>query len=132
MFNKFTFLTNIVIAFLFISHSIFAQNISFTEHLVDNQFDGPAGLYVKDVDKNGFNDIIAAGIDADEICVWLHNGDNPVTWTKEIVDENFLGAIYVYAKDVDGDSLIDLVGAGWYGHEVAWWKNLGGSKPIQW
>ena len=56
MFNKFTFLTNIVIAFLFISPSILTQNISFTEHLVDNNFDGPAGIFVKDVDNDGIID----------------------------------------------------------------------------
>jgi len=132
MFNKITILVSITIAILFLSPSIFTQNILFTEHLVDNYFDGPAGIFIKDVDNNGFNDIIAAGADGNEICVWLHSGDNPVTWTKEIVDENFIGAIYVYAEDVDGDSLIDLVGAGWYAHLVAWWKNLGGSNPIQW
>ncbi len=132
MFNKIVSSANIGIVFLLISSSIFSQTISFKEHLVDNQFDGPAGLFVKDVDRNGFNDIIAAGADGNEICIWLHNGDNPVTWTKEILDENFIGAIYVFAEDVDGDSLIDIVGAGWNAHEVAWWKNLGGSNPIQW
>jgi hypothetical protein len=132
MFNKITILAYIGIAIIFISPFIFTQNISFTEHLVDNNFDGPAGIFIKDVDNNAFNDIIAAGADGNDICIWLHNGDNPVTWTKEIVDENFIGAIYVYAEDVDGDSLIDLVGAGWNAHEVAWWKNLGGSNPIQW
>ena len=132
MFNKIVSLTNIGISVLFISSSILSQNISFTEHLVDNNFDGPAGLFINDVDRNGFNDIIAAGADGNEICIWLHNGDNPVTWTKEILDENFIGAIYVFAEDVDGDSLIDIVGAGWNAHEVAWWKNLGGSNPIQW
>ncbi len=111
---------------------IFSQEIHFEEHLVDNNFDGPAGIFIKDVDNNGYNDIIAAGADANDICVWLHNGNNPVTWTKETVDENFIGAIYVHAEDVDGDSLIDLVAAGWYAHLVAWWKNLGGSNPIQW
>jgi len=130
--NKITILAFIGIAILFISPSIFSQNISFTEHLVDNNLDGPAGIFVKDVDANGFNDIITAGSAGNDICIWLHNGDNPVTWTKEFVDENFIGAIYVYAEDVDGDSLIDLVGAGWYGNEVAWWKNLGGTNPILW
>ena len=129
MCNKFLL---IVLLFPFIFSSIFSQNISYTEHLVDNNFDGPAGIFIKDVDNNGFNDIIAAGADANDICVWLHNGDNPVTWSKETVDENFFGAIYVFAEDVDGDSLIDIVGAGWNAHEVAWWKNLGGSNPIQW
>jgi PKD repeat protein len=112
--------------------NIHSQEVSFKEYLVDNQFYGPAGIFVKDVDKNGFNDIIAAGSTGNDICVWLHNGDNPVTWSKETVDDNFPGAIYVFSEDVDGDSLIDLVGAGWDVHQVAWWKNLGGSNPIQW
>ena len=130
--NKITILAYIGIVILFMSPSIFTQNISFTEHLIDNNLDGPAGIFVKDVDANGFNDIIAAGSAGNDICIWLHNGDNPVTWTKELVDNNFIGAIYVYAEDVDGDSLIDLVGAGWYGNEIAWWKNLGGTNPILW
>jgi len=88
--------------------NILSQEVSFKEHLIDNQFDGPAGLFVKDIDKNGFNDIIAAGSDGNDICIWLHNGDNPATWSKETVDENFSGAIYVFAEDIDGDSLIDL------------------------
>jgi PKD repeat protein len=132
MFNNIVTFANTGIAFLFVSSSILSQNIAFKEHLVDNNFEGPAGIYINDLDRNGFDDIIAAGADGNEISIWLHNGDNPITWTKEIVDENFIGAIYVYAEDVDGDSLIDLVGAGWYGHEVAWWKNLGGSNPILW
>ena len=122
----------LVLLFLFYSNCIISQEIHFKENLVDNNFDGPAGIFIKDVDNNGFNDIIAAGADGNDICVWLNNGDNPVTWTKEVVDENFNGAIYVFAEDVDGDSLIDIVGAGWNAHEVAWWKNLGGSNPIQW
>ncbi|MFC2103187.1 FG-GAP-like repeat-containing protein [Bacteroidota bacterium] len=112
--------------------NVSSQQVSFKEHLVDNQFDGPAGLYVKDVDRNGFNDIIAAGSNGNDICLWLHNGENPVTWTKETVDPNFSGAIYVFAEDIDGDSLIDLVAAGWYANQIAWWKNLGGTNPIVW
>ncbi len=132
MFNKIVSSANIGIVFLLVSSSIFSQNISFKEHLVDNQFDGPAGLFIKDVDRNGFNDIIAAGADGNDICVWLHNSDNPVTWSKETVDEDFLGAIYVFAEDIDGDSLIDIIGAGWSAHQVVWWKNLGGHNPIMW
>jgi PKD repeat protein len=113
-------------------HWIISQEINFEEHSVDNNFNGPAGLYIKDINKDGFNDIVCAGSGGNEICLWLHDGQNPVSWLKEIVDDNFLGAIYVYAEDVDGDSLIDLVGAGWKSHEVAWWKNLGGKNPITW
>jgi len=56
MFNKITIFAYIGIVVLFISPSIFTQNISFTEHLVDNNFDGPAGIFVKDVDNDGIID----------------------------------------------------------------------------
>jgi hypothetical protein len=49
MFNKITILASIVIAFLFISPFIFSQNISFTEHFVYNNFDGHAGIFIKDI-----------------------------------------------------------------------------------
>jgi len=42
-FNKIVNLTNIGIAVLFIFSSTLYQNISFTEHLVDNNFFGAVG-----------------------------------------------------------------------------------------
>ena len=121
-----------VVLILILSRSILPQGISFKEYSVDNNFNGPAGLFVKDINRDGFNDIVCAGSSGNEISLWLNDGQNPVNWSKELVDNNFLGAIYVYAEDVDGDSLVDLVGAAWYGHQVAWWKNLGGNNPITW
>ena len=49
MFNKIIILAKTGIAFLFRSPSIFSQNISFTEHLVYNNFDEPSGIFIKDV-----------------------------------------------------------------------------------
>ncbi len=111
---------------------LFPQDITFKEHIVDNNFNGPAGIFVIDIDKNGSKDIICAGYDGNTVSVWLNNGDNPATWSKEVVDNNFLGAIYVVAADVNQDSLIDIVGAGWYASQIVLWKNLGGQNPIQW
>ena len=108
------------------------QEIYFKEHVVENNFNGPAGIFVIDIDKNGSKDIICAGYDGNTVSLWLNNGDNPATWSQEIVDNNFLGAIYVVAADVNQDSLIDIIGAGWYASQVVLWKNLGGQNPIQW
>ena len=121
-----------IIIILILSQLILPQEINFKEYSVDDNFNGPAGLFVKDINRDGFNDIVCAGSSENEISLWLNDGQNPVNWSKEQVDNNFLGAIYIYAEDVDGDSLIDLVGAAWYGHQVAWWKNLGGINPITW
>jgi len=75
--------------------------------------------------------VVAAGIDGNEVSWWHNGGGTPIEWTKYLVDNNFSGAAYVMAGDVDGDSLIDIIGAAWDGDEVAWWENDGGS-PIGW
>jgi len=131
MLNNIVSFVNIEIAFLLLSSSIFSQTISFTEHLIDNNFLGPAGLYVFDLDGDLKSDVVAAGIDGNEVSWWHNGGGTPIEWTKYLVDNNFSGAAYVMAGDVNGDSLIDIVGAAWYGDEIAWWENDGGN-PIGW
>ncbi len=98
---------------------------------MQSNFDGPTGLFIADIDSDGKNDIIGTASNANEIAWWRNNGGSPLQWTKQTIDESFLGAIYAFAEDIDGDSLIDVVGAGWDGNEVAWWKNDGG-RPIHW
>jgi len=105
-----------------------SQVISFLPHLVDDNFDGPAGIYISDLNGDSLKDIICAGADANTIAWWQNMGDHPVSWTKQIIDDDFRGAIYISAGDVDGDSLTDVLGAAWEDHELAWWKNSGGDS----
>lgn len=114
------------------SRTPYSQTLPLKENIIDNNFNGPAGIYVEDVDNNGFRDIISAGYDAADICIWLNNGKNPITWLKETIESNFAGAIYVTAEDINGDSLIDIIAAGWDARQIVLWKNLGGSNPIKW
>ncbi|MCP4590261.1 MAG: VCBS repeat-containing protein [bacterium] len=50
---------------------------------------------------------------------------------KQTIDDSFLDACSAVAGDIDGDGLMDVVGAAWEGNEIAWWRN-GGGEPIQW
>jgi len=110
---------------------IFAQTISFSEHILDPHFNSPTGIYIADINSDGKNDVISTSSTSNQVAWWRNNGSNPVTWTKFEIDNNFIGAIYVIAEDIDGDSLIDVAAAAWNGNEVSWWKNDGGS-PVQW
>lgn len=108
-----------------------SQPVSFIPHLVDDNFNGPAGIFVADIDNDGLDDIISAGADGNMVAWWKNEGGYPIEWTKQVIDNGFIGAIYVQAGDVDGDGLTDVLGAGWYGNQLAWWKNDGGT-PIEW
>jgi len=54
-----------------------------------------------------------------------------INWNRSFIDNNFHGAHRVQTVDIDNDSDLDILGAGYLGHEIAWWSNKGGD-PINW
>lgn len=123
--------TFFLVALLLIALNIFAQDVSFTTHVVDNNFDGPAGIFVADINNDGNKDIISAALDVGTIAWWENIPGDSITWQKYIVDSDFPDAIYCSAADVDGDSMTDILGAAYNSNVIAWWHNEGGN-PIQW
>lgn len=123
--------TLICITLFFCSLFLQSQNISFTAQTVDENFDGPGGIFISDINNDGYNDIIAAGIDANTIAWWQNDTEAQQNWQKHIIDDNFTGAISLFAVEIDNDGLVDVLGAAYDGNEIAWWHNGGGS-PIQW
>ncbi len=108
----------------------FSSNITFTKHIIDNNFDC-AGICACDLDNDGDNDMLGASFSYNEIAWWRNDGSEPIIWTKQTIDNNFGGAAYVFAHDVDGDGDNDVLGAAWNDNEIVWWRN-DGSEPIIW
>jgi hypothetical protein len=100
---------------------------SWTEHTVDDTFDGARWVYAADVDGDDDLDIIGAGFYADEIAWWENDDGSGTSWTKHSVDGDFDGALYVYAADVNGDDDLDILGAGYYPDDITWWENTDGA-----
>ncbi len=123
--------TSLFIIALIICTKAFSQEVTFNTHIIDDNFDGPAGIFISDINNDGNQDIISAAVDANTIAWWENQPIDSIAWQKHIVDSNFIGAIYVSTADVDGDSYSDILGAAYQGHEIAWWHNDGGN-PIQW
>jgi len=86
---------------------------------------------VRDLDNDGDNDVLASIVDENAICWWSNEGGEPLVWNLHYIDTDLTGSIYVYAKDIDGDEILDVLGAGWNGNEIAWWRN-DGYDPINW
>jgi hypothetical protein len=123
------FLVSLLYFAMFVSYS--SAQVLFTEHTVDDDFDGPAGVYAADIDGDGDNDVLGAAIDGNEIAWWRNDGGDPIAWTKQTIDSSFAAAAFVHAADVDGDTAMDVLGAAWDDNEIAWWHNEGGD-PIVW
>jgi len=108
-----------------------ASEVSFICFSVDSAFGGPGGVYIKDIDGDGRNDIIGASTEDADIAWWKNDGGDPIGWTRQTVAPSFGGAIFVYADDIDGDLDMDIVGAGSFRNQIAWWSN-GGQDSIVW
>jgi hypothetical protein len=106
-------------------------NIYWEKHVIDDAFDYAFGVHAADVDLDGDCDILGAAQEGDFIAWWRNDGENPLSWTKLIIDDNFDGATSVFAVDIDGDADIDVIGSAWQANEIALWIN-NGENPIGW
>ena len=120
----------IIIGLCFLQTPIYAQ-ISWIEHDVSTSYDGPSSLTVVDIDNDSLLDILTTAIHSDKITWWKNQGGTPVQWIEYDIATSFNGAAFAYPIDLDQDGDLDIAGAAWYGHEIAWWENLGG-VPITW
>ena len=121
----------LLVVFLYTATGIFSQTVNFTEHIIDDAVDGTRGVYACDIDNDGDNDILAASYYDNEVTLWRNDGGTPVLFTKQIIDDNLNGALYIYAADIDDDGNIDVIASEVDAGEIAWWQN-DGNNPITW
>ena len=103
-----------------------AQFITPVEHTVDGDF-GAYSVYSADIDNDGDMDVLGAAMNANDITWWENTDGTGTSWTEHIVDEDFGGAISVYAVDIDDDGDTDVLGAGHYADDITWWENTDGT-----
>lgn len=105
--------------------------IIWTEHAITNSFDGSHRVYACDMDLDGDQDILGAAYAVAEIAWWRNDGGDPIAWTKQVIGDQFRGALVAHAADFDSDGDVDVVGTAYTGDEVSWWENEGGN-PFVW
>jgi len=105
--------------------------IQWTEQMIDDDCQIAKSVHAADIDGDSHMDIISAGILDNDVYWYQNDGNNPPSWTPYPIDLNFSGAHFVQGVDIDGDGNSDVLGAGYVGNLLSWWKNEGGD-PITW
>ncbi len=96
-----------------------------TYHPVDTAAAGPFSICSADFDGDQDIDLCSALFSAGDV-VWWENMDGlGVSWARHTVDASFAGAWWAVAADLDGDSDVDIAGAGYSAVQIAWWENTG-------
>lgn len=93
--------------------------------IVDQAFDGARSVEAADMDGDGDLDIVGSA-QFDNDIVWYENLDGSGTsWSKHIVETNFLGARRAVTVDLDRDGDIDILGAAADAKDITWYRNNG-------
>ena len=107
------------------------HELSWTKHIIENDINHASGIYACDMDNDGDKDVLACAAHDNEIAFWRNDGESPIKWTKQSIDDDFEYPMDVFSCDIDNDEDCDVIGAAWDESEISLWKNNGGN-PINW
>ncbi len=99
-------------------------NLMFSGHILIAEFDYANSLQIVDMDGDSVLDITASCgsiDDHDDPLVWLKNNDDR-TFTKFVIDSDFIRLHAAVSADLDQDGDMDVVGGEYFG-DIAWWEN---------
>ncbi len=105
--------------------------VHWIEGMIDTDFIGAKSVRAADIDNDNVLEIVGAAILDNKITWWDHTPSGPSPFAEYSIDDNFQGAHRVEVCDMNADGNIDVVGAAYFGNEIAWWENNGGD-PIRW
>lgn len=102
-----------------------------TEHQIENYFNGSHMIRACDMNCDGFTDLICTAFGNGRTGVWYNSGTVPVEWDKQLLAGSFGLALGVEAVDINGDGLPDLAGTSMNPDQLAIWIN-NGDLPSTW
>jgi hypothetical protein len=97
---------------------------SWSEHILDAEFDGAMRIQAADLDNDGDSDIVGTAFEEDVIVWWENtNGDGSV-WTQYPVAAGFTNLFGLVLADIDADGDVDVLGSDEGADNINWWENV--------
>lgn len=104
-----------------------AATPTFTPYTITSSLDYPLAVQCADVDRDGAQDIIAAGKNDDTIMWFENNGGSTPSWTGHDISYGADEPRSLYIADMNGDGKPDVVSASSGDNKIAWYDNNGTS-----
>tara|TARA_R110000787_G_scaffold96415_2_gene199723 strand:+ start:1342 stop:2721 length:1380 start_codon:yes stop_codon:yes gene_type:complete len=100
------------------------------QNIINQNLNAAVDVFAADLDGDGDNDVLVASkghTQQEGKVVWFINNDGQGSFLTQpqIISELTLGAVSVFATDLDGDNDLDVLSASFDDNKVAWYKNDG-------
>ncbi|MDA8938108.1 FG-GAP-like repeat-containing protein, partial [Flavobacteriaceae bacterium] len=105
-----------------------ASDPTFTASDIATDADLVNGVFVADLNNDGFLDIVSASENDNTIAWYENDGNANPTFTATDITTSVNGARSIFAADLDGDGDTDLISGSTLDDTVFWHENLGGNN----
>jgi hypothetical protein len=89
-------------------------------HIIDSSVIHSRAVYSEDLDNDGDVDVISGAFYYNGYCWYENLNGTGLEWTERTLSGDYGHVTSVYAEDINGDGIMDVIGAG-LGGEVIWW-----------
>jgi len=89
-------------------------------HVIDNNVIHSNAVHSRDLDNDGDVDVISGAFYYNGYCWYENLNGTGLEWTERTLSGDYGHVTSVYAEDINGDGIMDVIGAG-LGGEVIWW-----------
>jgi hypothetical protein len=97
--------------------------------IITTAVDSPSSVYATDLDGDGDADLLSASKWDDKIAWYENRLDTPANdfGPQRLITDKANFATDVYAADIDGDGVTDVLSASAYDKKISWYRNLMGA-----
>ena len=94
------------------------------QQIISTNVDDIRSIHATDLDEDGDMDVLSASYWDNKIA-WYENADGQGNFSvQQIISTNTMAATSVYAADIDGNGVIDVLSASFDDNKIAWYENL--------
>ena len=94
------------------------------QQIISTNVDDIRSIHATDLDEDGDMDVLSASYWDNKIA-WYENADGQGNFSvQQIISTNTMAATSVYAADIDGNGIIDVISASFDDNKIAWYENL--------
>ena len=101
---------------------------AFLRNVLNDNIASAVSIEIRDVDRDGDQDILSAGFIDRELRLFENDGDSPPSFTERTIAEGVVQVRDITTGDLDGDADVDVLATSQFGGRVEWFEAAGSGQ----